>query len=174
MTGHWGPVGSCSFPGVLSNRGKKGLKCLSFVFFFYYSDQQLLLNIYLTFTEHFPRTRQVQPFQPYLVKQTQVTLLSVPCCSQGKNPNHRFDALTFRLQSHQELGLPLSSETSQRRKAGARLVGFCFVFRGNGLFCFAAMVSCNSAEGFLFSVKKRKQNESPFPVKEDTTLGLGD
>lgn len=33
---------------------------------------------------------------------------------------------------------------------------FC-VFRGNGLFCFAAAVSCNSAESFLLGVKKKKK-----------------
>lgn len=40
MTGHWEPVGSCSPPGVLSNR-KKNLNCFSFLF--HYSDQQLFL-----------------------------------------------------------------------------------------------------------------------------------
>jgi hypothetical protein len=157
-------VGRLSLPGVLGNKKKKKKKKkkskLPFISFF------LLLRSATdySFTEHFPRTRQLQPF-PYPV----VT---------GKEPKRTSWCTwaAFRAQSHQEPRLSLSSlqETPLRRKAGDRLVGFCFVFRGNGLFCFAATVSCNSAESFLFSVKKRKQNESPFPVKEDTTLGLGD
>lgn len=53
---------------------------------------------------------------------------------------------------------------------------FC-VFRGNGLVWFAAAVSGDTAESFIFSVKEKKKenkNESPFPVKRDTTPGLGD
>lgn len=167
MTGHWEPVGSCSLPGVLSNRKKKSK--LLFISF------SLLRSATISFTEHFLRTRQVHPLQ--ILSQNTGSTFCTPLFT-GKEPKPTLWCTwaAFRPQPHQEPPLSLSSlqETSQPRKAGARLVGFCFVFRGNGLFCFAAMVSCNSAESFLFSVKKRKQNESPFPVKEDTTLGLGD
>lgn len=83
MTGHWEPVGSCSLPGVLSNR-KKNLNCFSFLF--HYSDQQLFLLQNISFG------LGKSTLSKYLAK-TQVPLLSVPRCSQGKNPNQRFGAL---------------------------------------------------------------------------------